>query len=174
MKNFVRARRKEGAAFKYLAAKFPALSEAKLKAGVFVGPQIHTLFHDSEFEACLIDIEKQAWLSFKDVVQMFLGNHKAKDYKELVQNMLDQFRKHGSCISLKMHFQFSHIEYFPENLGDFSEEQGERFHQDIGQMEQRYQGRWNINLMADFCWTLKRDSDTSEYRRQSRKRRFMP
>ena len=60
--------RKEGAAFKYLAAKFSALSEAKLKTGVFVGPQIRTLFHDSEFEACLTDIEKQAWLSFKDVV----------------------------------------------------------------------------------------------------------
>ena len=23
-----------------------------------------------------------------------------------------------------------HVEYFPENLGDYSEEQGERFHQD--------------------------------------------
>ena len=36
----------------------------------------------------------------------------------------------------------SHVEYFPKNLEDYSEEQGERFHQDIKVVEQRYQGRW--------------------------------
>ena len=35
----------------------------------------------------------------------------------------------------------SHVEYFPENLGDYSGEQGERFHQEIKVMEQIYQGR---------------------------------
>ena len=29
----------------------------------------------------------------------------------------------------------SHLEYFPENLGDYNEEQGERFHQDIKVMQ---------------------------------------
>ena len=24
-------------------------------------------------------------------------------------------------------------------------------------MEQRYQGRWDENMMSDYCWTLKRD-----------------
>ena len=51
----------------------------------------------------------------------------------------------------------SHVEYFPEILGDYSEEQGERFDQDIKEMEQRYQGRWDKNMMADYCWMLKRD-----------------
>ena len=36
----------------------------------------------------------------------------------------------------------SHVEYFPKNLEDYSEELGERFHQDIKVVEQRYQGRW--------------------------------
>ncbi|MGH0134277.1 UNVERIFIED_CONTAM: hypothetical protein FKN15_009533 [Acipenser sinensis] len=40
MKQFVRALDKESAAFKYLQDFFPKLSEAKVKAGVFVGPQI--------------------------------------------------------------------------------------------------------------------------------------
>ena len=50
----------------------------------------------------------------------------------------------------------SHIEYFSENLGDYSKEQDERFHLYIKVMEQRYQGRWDENMMADYCWTLKR------------------
>lgn len=54
------------------------------------------------------------------------------------------------------HFVDSYID-FPENIGDHSKEQGERFHQDIKKIEARYQGRWNVNMMADFCWTFKRD-----------------
>jgi hypothetical protein len=38
-------------------------------------------------------------------------------------------------MSLKVHF----LDYFPENLGAVSKEQGERFHQDIKEMETRYQ-----------------------------------
>ena len=33
--------------------------------------------------------------------------------------------------SVKVHFLHDHLGYFPENLGTFSEERGERFHQDI-------------------------------------------
>ncbi|XP_061412718.1 uncharacterized protein LOC133345765 [Lethenteron reissneri] len=40
MKQFVRAVDKESATFKYLQDFFPKLSEAKVKAGAFVGPQI--------------------------------------------------------------------------------------------------------------------------------------
>jgi len=40
---------------------------------------------------------------------------------------------------------YSHLDHFPENLGDLSDEQGEQFHQDISKMEVRYQGRWDVN-----------------------------
>ena len=40
IKQFVAALDKESAAFKYLPVLFPKLSEAKVKAGIFVGPQI--------------------------------------------------------------------------------------------------------------------------------------
>ena len=49
-------------------------------------------------------------------------------------------------MNLKLHLLYSHIDEFPENLGDYSEEQGERFHQDIKEMERRYEGRWDINM----------------------------
>ena len=34
-------------------------------------------------------------------------------------------------MNLKLHFLDSHLDEFRQNLGDFSEEQGERFHQDL-------------------------------------------
>ena len=60
-------------------------------------------------------------------------------------------------MSIKLHYINSHLDQFPENLGDVSEEQGERFHQDLKTIEDRYQGRWDIHLMADYCWGIKRE-----------------
>ena len=65
-------------------------------------------------------------------------------------------------MNLKLHFMDSHVEYFPENLGDYSEEQGQRFHQDIKVMERRYKERWDENMMVDYCWMLKRDVPQKE------------
>jgi len=42
MKNFVKAMNKEGAGFCYLRQMFPRISDAKVKEGIFVGPQIRT------------------------------------------------------------------------------------------------------------------------------------
>ena len=75
-------------------------------------------------------------------------------------------------MSIKMHYLFLHIDRFPENLGSISDEQGERFHQDIKEMESRYQGRWDAVMMADYCWTLRRDLPTTQYSRTSTKRKF--
>ncbi|XP_061419050.1 uncharacterized protein LOC133349530 [Lethenteron reissneri] len=60
MKQFVRAVDKESAAFKYLQDFFPKLSEAKVKAGVFVGPQIKKILELNEFPKKLTSKEKAA------------------------------------------------------------------------------------------------------------------
>ena len=60
-------------------------------------------------------------------------------------------------MSLKIHFLHSHLGEFPGNLGEVSDEQGERFHQDIAEMERRYQGRWDPSMLGDYCWSLLRD-----------------
>jgi len=43
----------EEAAFTYLREKFPRLSEAKLKEGIFIGPQIRDLIKDEYFDKLL-------------------------------------------------------------------------------------------------------------------------
>ena len=120
---------------------------------------------DLKFE--MIGTQKSGWLSFKNVIKKFLGNFKSPDWIKGVSGIVDSFQKLKPSMSLKLHFIDSYIEYFPENLEDYSEEQGERFHQNITVMEQRYQGRWNENKMADYCWMLKRDAPQKE--RLSRK-----
>ena len=50
MKYFVKALNQEEAAFTYLGENFPRLSEAKLKEGIFIGPQIWDLIKDEYFD----------------------------------------------------------------------------------------------------------------------------
>lgn len=126
-----------------------------MKEGVFDGLQIRTMFKDINFIGTMNRLEKAAWLSFKDVPQNFLGNNKSPKYKKIVSKMVEDFRKLGCLKNLKLHFLHAYPDKFPNNLGDFSEEQGECFHQDFKVMETRYQGRWDANMMADFCWMLK-------------------
>lgn len=167
IKNFVKALPKDGAAFLHLQNVFPKLSAAKIKEGVFDGPQIRKLMRDKEFDRILTDNELEAWLAFKNVVEGFLGNHRAANYKELVAHLLKSYENMGSRMSLKIHFLFSHLDYFPENLGAFSDEQGERFHQDLKYMEKRYQGRWDPAMMADYVWMLKREDKTPRKRQRT-------
>ena len=113
---------------------FLALSEAKLKEDVFVGPDIRRLIADQEFHNTMTDPQKEGWIAFKEVIKKFLGNIKDPDYKKIVGRMLKAFQAVDCLMSLKVHFLHSHIDYFPENLGAVSEEHGERFHQNIKDM----------------------------------------
>jgi hypothetical protein len=55
----VKAMDKESEGFGYLRQKFPKLSEAKMKEGIFVGPQIKKLFNDQDFSTNLKSTEKR-------------------------------------------------------------------------------------------------------------------
>jgi len=173
MKQFVKALNKENNCFRYLCASFPELTMEKLKASIFDGLQIRKMLKDTHFTDSMSAIEKKAWLAFIEVTRNFLGNHKSENYRDLVNNMLKAFHKLGCNVSIKVHYFFSHLDWFPENLGHVSEEQGERFHQDLKIMEERYQGRWDVNMMADYCWNLKRDLPYVTHARKAKKKRFL-
>jgi hypothetical protein len=172
MKQFIKALDDNSRAYQYLVKKFPQMSDAKMKAGVLIGPQIRQLLEDASFSSAMTRVEKAAWTSFQAVVKGFLGNNKDPMYRSQVQKLIMNYQKLGCRMSLKLHFLHSHIDYFPENLGAYSEEQGERFHQDISEMESRYQGLWNVNMMADYCWCLQRH-ESLDHKRKSRKRSFL-
>ena len=77
-------------------------------------------------------------------------------------------------MSIKVHFLHSHLVNFPENLGAVGNKQGERFNQDLKVMKERYQGRYDVHMMADYCWSIKRDCQQIEHSRKSYKRNFLP
>ncbi|KAI6648986.1 hypothetical protein LOD99_6869 [Oopsacas minuta] len=173
MKNFVKALPKESRGFLYLVEKFPAISDAKIKGGIFVGPQIREQFKDDEFLKKLNSLERKAWLSFRDEVEGFLGNHKVDNYADIVERLIENYKMLVARMSIKIHFHHSHLDYFPKSLWALSEEQGERFHQDISDIEHRYQGKWNSSMIADYCWCLKRNRPDVLHKRKSRKRQFL-
>jgi len=66
----------------------------------------------------------------------------------------------------------SRLSHFPENLDAASEEEGKRFHQDIKEMDQRYQSGWKVKMIVDYCWILHREEPQAGHRRKSFKRSF--
>jgi hypothetical protein len=115
------------------------------------------LISDKMFETTMSNVEREAWIALKDVISKFLGNYRNQNYKNIVNHTLHKFKELGCNMSVKVNFLDSHLDYFPANLGAISEEQRERFHQDIKEMERRYQGRWNMSMIADYCWMLQQE-----------------
>ena len=133
MKQFVKAFDCSGDCFGYICSIFPGLSYEKKKPGIFDGPQIRTV-------TTMTVVEAGAWKAFSKVVHNFLGNKRADNYIELMEELLLSLQDLGCRMSIKVHNLHSHLSEFSANLGDVSEEQGERFHQDVKVMEDRYQG----------------------------------
>ena len=108
MKNLVKGTDKTRRGFEYLRNKFRNVSDAKIKGSIFIGPQIRELMQDKQFDEDLNETERNAWLSFKRVCKDFLGNHKAANYQDVVQDLLTSYKAMGCNMRLKTHFLESH------------------------------------------------------------------
>lgn len=192
VRNFVRALKPDSEPFRILKVVFPRLTKDRIEAGkicrsltfihsppneysssgVFIGPQIKKMYRSALFEASLTKIEKEAWNSMKDVVENFLGNYRAPNYVELIDKMLTTFREMGVNMSLKIHFLADHLDFFPSNLGKFSDEHGERFHQDIAIIENRFKGKDLIAMMSEYMWYICRSTDQADLYRQPTRKTF--
>jgi hypothetical protein len=151
LKNFVKALDRNDSSFSFLCEKFPRLRTEKIKAAVFIGPQIRQLFRNPQFDLVLSDYKKAAWNAFRQVATGFLGNVKAFKFRKLVEDLITSYEKLGCNMSFKMNFFHSHFNSFTVNYGAVSDEHGESFHQDISAMENRYKGKWSAAILADYC-----------------------
>ena len=95
MKNFVRGVDKTGCGFEYLRNKCPNVSDAKIKEGISIRPQIRELMQDKQFDEDLNETERNLWLSFKRICKDFLGNHKAANYQDILQDLLTSYKVMG-------------------------------------------------------------------------------
>lgn len=55
------------------------------------------------------EVKLEAWKAFVLVVKDFVGNNKARNYAEFVNNMMTAFRNLSCNMSVKMHNLFSHM-----------------------------------------------------------------
>ena len=141
----------------------PFLVMPRYKRVFFAGPDIRSLLCDEVFECIITGDVQRAWHAFREVVTSFLGNRRADNYKDLVEELFSSNQKRGFNMSVKIHFRSSYLEFFPENCGSVSDEHVEGFQQDIAAMEGRYKGKWSPSMLADYCWTLMRDSSNSTF-----------
>ena len=83
------------------------------------------LLKDNVFVTKMTSSKKRACSVSETLLNNFWGT---LHWKKVVLTMIDSFQKLRCSTSLKLHFVDSHVEYFLENFGDYSEEQFKRFH----------------------------------------------
>jgi hypothetical protein len=67
----------------------------------------------------------------------FAGSSECENYEEIVEYLSQHYKVLGCRMSVNLHYLHSNLEFFLPNLGDVSEEYGERLHQDIEAIEKR-------------------------------------
>ena len=77
-KQFVKALKPTSRTFCHIKM-FRSISEAKVKGGIFVGPQIKECWDLEELEEQMSDLERNAWQVIKMIEEEFLGNHRRDD-----------------------------------------------------------------------------------------------
>ena len=121
-KQFVKSLKPTSRAFCYIRKMFPSVSEAKVKEGVFVGPQIRRMLASEVLQEQMSDLERNTWQTFRMIVEGFLGKHQRDDYAMLVSNLIKSYEKLGCRISLTLQFLHPHLDFFQDNLRNVSEE----------------------------------------------------
>jgi len=167
MKNSVKGMDKTDHGFEYVRNQFPNVSDTKIKKGIFIEPQFRELMQEKQFDEELNETERNTWLSFKRICKDFVGNHKAANYQDVVQDLLILYKAMGWNMSLKIHFLESHLDFFPENLSEVSDEHDDRFHQDNMTTEKWYQSKWTSCTLAEYRRTLNMYVPDAKYWRKS-------
>jgi hypothetical protein len=157
-----------GKGLDYLRQTFLCIKETKIKEGIFVSPQIKLLFKTPTSKINWMLPRKESGTRLKAYAETFWEIK----IRKLSRNHVMSYFLHTvswcatcswSSVCYKPTWAFS-----PGNTIVLSEERSESFHQDISQMEKRYSGKWNPYMLADYCWTLVRETPTEEYKRQRR------
>lgn len=86
--------------------------------------------------------------------------------------MITSLKKVDVNMSLKIHFLADHLETFPPNCSDYSDEMGEKFHQILKPFEANYSAKSYINMLGHYCWSICRDEEPETKRRKVNKATF--
>lgn len=160
-------------AFQYLVNFFDGeLTPAKIQQGICNGPQIRKLLNDTEFPSYLTVEQKTAWEAFKNVVHYVLYQTEPiplptrKMYVKTFCDSVNALKVNG--MNFKLHLLDRHLDKMVDIPKDYSDEQGELFHQVIDRSLRQYQPGYLFNMFSDQWWRLmKEDDDLLEHKRRS-------
>lgn len=155
---FVKTLNKDSECFKFIS-RTVRKSEAKLLNGVFTGPEIRLLMRNKAFPGTMLHAEHVAWINFCSVSRHVLGKDVSEDWKQKVDSLMSSFQNLG-CLNVtsKMHLLSKHKDKYEKYLGIYSDEHGERLHKDMQSIEKRYGKSLNKEMLAEYIWSLKRDT----------------
>lgn len=57
-------------------------------------------------------------------------------------------------MSLKLYILHAHLDESRKITEEYSDEQGEIFHQHVSSLAERYKGQYNESMMTDYIWNL--------------------
>jgi hypothetical protein len=86
---------RNGEGFRYLQQTFLRDSGARMKEGIFVDPQVKELVNYRNSDEVPEGTAKTSWEACRLVVDNFVDNHKAPNYRYLVEQMLEAYRMMG-------------------------------------------------------------------------------
>ena len=166
MKQFVKVLDKDGPCFMYIWKAFPALSDEKLKTGVFDISQIRKLIQDKEFVKAMNAIESSHLLKW--YVQKFLGNHKAPNYKcaQILWKTWNQ-REHQTTLPLQSSRSLPSKPWWFQRWASWTISSR---HKSNGRKVPRKRGQ---HMMTEYCWNFLRDCPDVHLSRKSYKRKFL-
>jgi hypothetical protein len=73
-------------------------------------------------------------------------------HRQFVQQVREAYRMIKGCnMSLKILLLHSHLDFFPANVRDVSDQHDERVYHDMCTMGKHDQGDRNPNMLADYC-----------------------
>jgi len=171
MKKFVQSLDNSGPAMEYLKTLFPRLSNEKIHNGVLTGPQIKRIITSNILPRYLSHEHQEAYGYLTEVFHGFLGQtNRVRDANSIssVEKMVQSMRSIGCSMSLKLHMLHSHISFFKDFIRS-SDQHGERFHQEILPMEQRYRGKLVEHMIGDYLWSIVRESNNPHRRKTNSK-----
>lgn len=161
-------------ALEYIMSKYPFISPSKHKNGVLTGNLINQLMEDNTFAQFLTEDQLNLWQSICAFSKELLSARiRPENYMELANNLKDSFARLGTNMSPKVHLATQHPSEFRQFCAKYSEQPGERMHQDLKPMQERYHSSgWGLSFLADYLYNLRRETVSKS--RKSRRTSFPP
>ena len=100
------------------------------------------------------------WNCFCKLVTGVFGKNICDDWKQRIDTFIKALFDLGAKrMTSKMHLIFKHKGQFSKYLGKFSDEHGERLHQDMLAIENRFGSSLNKEMLCECIWSLKREEN---------------